>query len=94
MPSGFSDPSWVVREAPSVISSARQPGSGEAVPEPVAPPLELGTSIEMAADPAQPLDPVVQRQLWVRLGIGGAVALGLALAVWVAVTVVVVMSLG
>lgn len=67
---------------------------GEAVPEPEVPPLELGSSLEVAADPAEPLDPTVQRQLWMRLGIGGAVVLVLALATWVAVTVVVVTSLG
>jgi Zn-dependent protease len=71
------------------------PGEGEqpdVAPGPAAQPLELGVAVEAPDQAARELDPVVARQVWVRLGIGGALALGLSIAGWVVATVLVLLS--
>lgn len=57
-------------------------------------PLELGVVPEAAIGGAPPLDPQVERRLWIRLGVGAALFCLLAAMIWVFVTVVTLVSVG
>lgn len=87
-------------EDPAVRSQAemrlRELAEGERQPEVglgvVSPPLEPGAAAEEAMGEGQPLDPAVERRLWLRLGIGAALFFLLAVGAWVFVTVATLVS--
>jgi tetratricopeptide (TPR) repeat protein len=83
-----------LRELAKAQKSPGEESQPAAETGPAAPPLELGVAVEAPDQVARDLDPVVARQVWVRLGIGGALALGLSVAGWVTATVLVLLSLG
>jgi len=55
---------------------------------PIPPPLEPGSAPEADEEGPPPLDPEVERRIWLRLGVGGAIALVVTVAMWVYVTIV------
>jgi Zn-dependent protease len=59
---------------------------------PAPPPLEPGTKPQTAGDDSASLDPAVQRQVWLRLALGGAAMLLVAIAAWLYVTAVTLMA--
>jgi Zn-dependent protease len=61
---------------------------------PVPPPLELGVPVEAPAEKPRRLDPAIARQVWLHLGIGGAVFLLLLVSSWVFVTLVTLNGVG
>ena len=63
-------------------------------PGPVPEPLALGHEIQGPAQGAPPLDPEVARRLWLRLAVGGGLALALGVAAWVFVTLVTIQAFG
>ena len=63
-------------------------------PGPVPEPLDSGHEVEVPAQGAAPLDPVVARRLWLRLAVGGTLMLVAAAAAWVFVTVVTLQAFG
>ncbi len=69
----------------------QQSGAG---PGPLPPPLEPGEVPQEVGEGAQPLDPAVERRLWLRLSVGAAFFLLLAVAAWLFVTVATLLSVG
>jgi Zn-dependent protease len=57
-------------------------------PAPVPAPLEQDRTAEIIADRGAPLDPALARRLWLRLSLGGALAILLGAGVWLFVTMV------
>ena len=74
------------------LAEAEQNPDAELGPPP--PPHEPGSEPEAAALDRTGLDPEVQRRVWLRLAVGGAVMAVLAVAIWVFVTVVMVTTVG
>ena len=60
----------------------------------LSPPLDLDTVIDAPSSGPPPLDPMVARHVWIRLGVGGAAFAILSLLVWLFVTGVTLIQLG
>jgi Zn-dependent protease len=61
---------------------------------PIPAPLEPGSQAEGAAAGGAPLDPAFVRRLWLRLALGGALAILLGAAAWLFVTAVLLSAMG
>jgi Zn-dependent protease len=72
------------------LADLEQGGTVEA--RPIPPPLEPGAEIEVEGQNARALDPIIVRRLWLRLSLGGALALVLAVAAWLYVTAIALMA--
>jgi len=74
-----------------LAEAGQQPGTP---PGPVPPPLELGVPVEVPAEGPRQLDPAIARQVWLHLGVGGALFLVLLVSSWVFVTLVALNGVG
>jgi Zn-dependent protease len=79
------------RRLREMTHAEQAPGTESA---PVPEPLERGGEVEGSGDRAAPLDPSIARRLWLRLSLGGALAIILGAGIWLFVTVVMLSAMG